>query len=123
MLSQYNSAATTKSGRRRKKKDEVSPLVQETFEAFRPFINLYDCGLSAYGGPFHLITKEDGAFFGRYKTGERGLTYDTGDPFGAKSPDAPLEDFVAKFLIIGVPFLVPVANAVREVGRPECSRG
>ena len=37
----------------------MSQLAQDSFEAFKPFINVFDCGISVGYGPFHLIAKED----------------------------------------------------------------
>jgi hypothetical protein len=73
----YNSKPTTKSGKGNK---EICQLAQESFDAFQPFINVFDCGMS-YGGPFHLITKEDWQLFRRHKAGERNLTYPDGTKF------------------------------------------
>lgn len=79
MLTQYNSIPTNNS-QKRKKKNPVSQLAVDSFDAFRPFINLFDCGLF-YEGPYHLITKEDWRLFRRHKDGERGLTYPNGQEF------------------------------------------
>ena len=73
----YNSVANDKSG----KENKISQLAQESFEAFKPFINLLDCGISIGYGPFHLITKKDWDFFRRHKAGERGLRYENGTKF------------------------------------------
>jgi len=75
----YSSNATDKSARKRKK-NPVSQLALDSFEAFKPFINIFDCGLS-YEGPYHLITKDDWRLLRRYKQGERGLTYSDGRAF------------------------------------------
>jgi len=74
---EYNSNTTTKSGKGNK---GISEFAQDSFDAFQPFINVYDCGLS-YSGPFHLITKEDWQLFRRYKAGERNIIYPDGSPF------------------------------------------
>ena len=64
----YNSVASSNSHRR---KEDISQLAQDSFEAFRPFINVFDCGLACDDGPFHLITKEDWRLYRRWKAGER----------------------------------------------------
>jgi len=79
MSTKYNSITNNKSGARAKEK-EISQLAQDSFEAFQPFINLFDCGLKGYDGPFHLITKEDWRLFARHKAGERNLLYEDGSP-------------------------------------------
>ena len=54
----------------------------DSFEAFRPFINIFDPGAKDWeGSPVHTITKEDWRLFRRYKDGERGLTYLDGEEF------------------------------------------
>ena len=80
MSTKYNSIPKNKSGARGKGK-QVSQLAQDSFEAFQPFINLFDCGLKGYNGPFHLITKEDWRIYARHKAGERGLRYEDGEEF------------------------------------------
>ncbi len=78
---QYNSVPTVKSSKR-KSKNPVSQLAEETFEAFRPFINIFDCGAKDYeGSPVHSITREDWRLHRRYKKGERGLSYPDGRKF------------------------------------------
>ncbi len=67
--------------RKKKKKNPVSQLAEASFEAFKPFINIFDCGLSWLDSPIHLITKEDWRLFHRYKDGERGLIYPDGREF------------------------------------------
>jgi hypothetical protein len=73
LRTQYSSNAESKSSKR-KPKNPVSQLAKDSFEAFKPFINIFDCGL-CYEGPFHTITKEDWLLYRRYKNGERNLTY------------------------------------------------
>ena len=79
LRTQYNSIAESKSSKR-KPKNPVSQLAKDSFEAFKPFINIFDCGL-CYEGPFHTITKEDWLLHRRYKNGERNLTYRDGREF------------------------------------------
>ncbi len=67
--------------RKKKKKNPVSQLAEASFEAFKPFINIFDCGLSWLDSPIHTITKEDWRLFHRYKHGERGLKYSDGREF------------------------------------------
>jgi hypothetical protein len=78
---EYNSVADNKSGAGGKQKEKFSPLAQDSFDAFKPFINVLDCGISVGHGPFHLITKEDWALWARHKAGERGLLYEDGTKF------------------------------------------
>ena len=73
--------APTNNSQKKNKKNLVSQLALDTFEAFKPFINTFDCGLSWQGSPFHLITKADWQFFRRHKEGERGLVYPDGRKF------------------------------------------
>lgn len=63
----------------KKTKNVISQLAQESFEAFLPFINIYDPGVkyTTYHSPteykehvVHSISKEDWDLF-RYKAGER----------------------------------------------------
>jgi hypothetical protein len=56
-------------------KRKISQLSQDSFAAFKPFINIFDCGGSHEGKPYHLITKQDWDFHARYKAGERDLIY------------------------------------------------
>jgi len=77
----YSSNPTNKS-KKRKSKNPVSQLATDSFEAFRPFINIFDPGAKDWeGSPVHTITKEDWRLFRRYKDGERGLTYADGGEF------------------------------------------
>ena len=80
----YNSNHKHKSERKRKEK-EICQLAQDSFKAFKPFINSLDCGTSDQGldGPFHLITKEDWRLFDRHKAGERNLVYADGRKFNS----------------------------------------
>jgi len=66
---------------RRKSKQQTSQIAEDSFRAFRPFINIFDCGECYDGHPYHLITKLDWALYKRYKAGERGLTYPSGFAF------------------------------------------
>jgi len=66
---------------RQKSKQQISQIAELSFEAFRPFINIFDCGECYDGHPYHLITKLDWALFARHKAGERGLTYPGGFAF------------------------------------------
>jgi hypothetical protein len=77
-VQQYNSEASSNSKR---KKQKFSQIALDSFEAFRPFINVFDCGISSFDGPFHLITKEDWKLYSRHKAGERNLTYFDGSKF------------------------------------------
>ena len=67
----YHSIASNNSGARSKKKKQPSPFAQATFDAFEPFINVFDCGVNVGDGPFHVIPKEDWKLFRRHKAGER----------------------------------------------------
>ena len=69
----YSSVTKPHSRRKKKKKVEISQLAQDSFEAFQPFINVFDCGTTYGNGPFHLITKESWQFFARWKKGERNI--------------------------------------------------
>ena len=80
MPTTYNSITNNKSCGR-KKKNEISQLAQDSFVAFEPFINLYDCGLKGYDGPFHLIPKENWRLNGRHKAGEKNLVLEDGSKF------------------------------------------
>ena len=71
----YNSVRADNSHRKAKKQDEISQLAQDSFEAFKPYINVFDCGLACDDGPFHLITKEEWRLYSRWKKGERGICY------------------------------------------------
>ncbi len=77
----YYSIRDSKSQQKKRKKQEISQLALDSFNAFKPFINVFDCGLSYDGSPYHLITKEDWRLFARYKAGEKGLTYPDGRKF------------------------------------------
>ncbi len=80
MESIYSSVPTVKSSKR-KAKNPISQLAEETFEAFKPFLNIFDCGVKDYeGSPVHSITKEDWRLHRRYKDGER-PTYSDGREF------------------------------------------
>src|SRR5690242_16585675 len=72
---------TYNSKRQRKSKKEICQLAKDSFAAFRPFLNIFDCGITSSNGPFHLITKEDWRLYRRYKSGERNLTYEGGYDF------------------------------------------
>jgi hypothetical protein len=77
----YSSNATNKSARKRKK-NPVSQLALDSFEAFKPFINIFDPGTKDWAGTVvHTITREDWRLFRRYKDGERNLTYLDGREF------------------------------------------
>ena len=76
----YNSIAEPNSGARAKKKIQVSQLAQESFDAFKPFINVFDGGVYGSDSPIHLITKEDWRLYDLHKTGER-PTYPDGSKF------------------------------------------
>jgi hypothetical protein len=65
----------------RKSKRETSELAKNSFEAFRPFINIFDCGGLYDDHPYHFITRQDWALYRRHKAGERGLTYPDGFAF------------------------------------------
>ena len=77
-LLQYNSADQSNSKR---KKQNISQIALDSFEAIQPFINVFDCGTAGSNGPFHLITKEDWQLYRRHKAGERNLTYPDGSKF------------------------------------------
>ena len=70
-----------KKSSRRKSRNPVSDLAKRSFEAFAPFINIFDPGVKYGGEVFHTISKEDWGLFRRYKQGERGLTYPDGREF------------------------------------------
>jgi hypothetical protein len=75
MLTQYSSIPESKSSKR-KSKNPVSQLAKDSFEAFKPFINVFDPGVKDWSGTIiHTITKEDWLLHRRYKNGERNLTY------------------------------------------------
>jgi hypothetical protein len=78
IVPQYSSVRANDS---RKKKREISQLAQDSFEAFRPFINVFDCGNVFIDSVVHLITKRDWEFYERHKAGERGLKYPNGTKF------------------------------------------
>ena len=59
----------------------TSELAQRTFEAFEPFINVFDCGGSYFAGVYHLIPKEAWELYGRHKQGERNLRFEDGEKF------------------------------------------
>lgn len=65
----------------RKSKQQISELAQNSFEAFSPFINIFDCGGRYDDHPYHFITKQDWSLFTRHKAGERDLTYPDGLAF------------------------------------------
>jgi hypothetical protein len=77
----YNSTTNSNSGRKAKKKDKISQLAQDSFEAFKPFINVCDCGFKGSDGVFHLISKEDWRLYRRWKSGERRICYPDGGKF------------------------------------------
>jgi len=79
LTQQYNSATTKKSARR-KSNNSVSQFAQETFDAFAPFINIFDAGAD-FDGPYHTISKQDWDFFRRHKSGEKPLFYEDGTQF------------------------------------------
>jgi hypothetical protein len=79
-LTQHYYSAAVNNFNRPKSKDFVSPFAQATFDAFEPFINVFDPGAS-FLGPYHSITKEDWAFYHRHKPGEKPLFYDDGTKF------------------------------------------
>ena len=76
----YNSVADSISGGRTRKKREVSQLAKDSFEAFEPFINVFDCGVKWLDSPVHLITKQDWQFHAQHKAGET-PTYPDGSKF------------------------------------------
>lgn len=76
---QYSSAAASVSGRKNRK-IFVSPFAQSTFDAFEPFINIFDPG-NSFINPYHTISKEDWEFFRRHKSGETPLFYSDGTKF------------------------------------------
>ena len=76
---QYNSAAAKVSDRK-KTKNSVSPFAQATFDAFEPFINIYDPGAS-FEYPYHTISKADWELYRRHKAGEKPLFYPDGTKF------------------------------------------
>lgn len=80
MCTQYNSISTSNSDKKTKQ-NPVSQLALDSFAAFKPFINVLDCGLAYQDSVFHLITKQDWQFHRRYKQGERGLVYPNGRKF------------------------------------------
>ncbi len=73
----YNSVRKTKS----KKEKKVSKFASDSFEAIKPFINVFDCGLKVVDHVFHLITKESWRLHRRHKAGERNLLYEDGMKF------------------------------------------
>ena len=79
LTQQYYSAAAAVSDRK-SKKNSVSDFAQATFDAFEPFINIFDPGAS-FDGPYHAISKEDWELFRRQKAGEKPLFYPDGTKF------------------------------------------
>lgn len=71
----YNSKPNRKSRR------EISKIAEDSFEAFNPFINTFDCGETYDGHPYHSITKQDWTLYRRHKAGEQGVTYPDGSAF------------------------------------------
>ena len=81
-LPQYDSVPESKKSKGRKnKRDEPSKLAQDSFDAFKPFINVFDCGIHYHGSPIHVITKEDWNLFRRHKAGEKNLQFLDGTRF------------------------------------------
>lgn len=77
----YSSVIARNSGGTARKKNKVSQLAQETFEAFQPFVNIFDPGLKLDDGRvIHTITKEDWELNRRHKAGEKPC-YEDGTPF------------------------------------------
>ncbi len=76
----YSSTAANNSPNRNRK-NHVSQLAQHTFEAFAPFINVFDCGGSYFGGVYHTIPKETWQLYARHKQGEKNLRYEDGEEF------------------------------------------
>ncbi len=64
---------------KKKCKPEVSALAQASFDAFEPFLNVFDPG-RRWNGPYHTITKEDWRLYALYKQGQK-PTYEGGRPF------------------------------------------
>lgn len=75
----YSSAAAKVSDAK-KRKNLVSPFAQATFDAFEPFINIFDPGAS-FVGPYHTISKADWELYRRHKAGEKPLFYPDGTKF------------------------------------------
>lgn len=73
--------SVSNSKNKKKKKINTSPLAEATFQAFEPFINIFDCGGAWSGGIYHLIAKEEWDLYRRHKRGERNLRYEDGDKF------------------------------------------
>jgi len=78
---QYSSVANTNSERKKRKKEEIPQLARDSFEAFKPFINVYDCGGFYDDHPYHYVEKGNWELFRRHKAGERDLTYPDGTKF------------------------------------------
>ena len=53
--------------KRKRTSATISELAIASFNAFRPFINLYDPGVKVDGSPIHTITKEDWRQYQLYK--------------------------------------------------------
>ena len=77
----YSSVIYNNSGSTAAKKNKVSLLAQESFEAFQPFINVFDPGTKLYDGHIiHTITKEDWELNRLRKAGQKPC-YEDGTPF------------------------------------------
>ena len=64
----------------------ISPdLAKATFEALRPFIDVFDCGIKWNGSPIHMITKEKRRLMERYRwmlrSDEKPTIYYESDPW------------------------------------------
>jgi len=79
-LTQQYSSVTAKVSERKKQKIFVSQFAQATFDAFEPFINIYDPGASCIA-PYHTISKQDWELFRRHKAGEKPLFFPDGTKF------------------------------------------
>lgn len=65
----------------RNSKQQILQLAQDSFEVFKPFINIFDCGQLYDGSPRHLITTQDWDLYARHKAGEKNLTLPSGRRF------------------------------------------
>lgn len=61
------SLESSQASRPRQRRDPPSQLALDTFAAFLPYINIWDCGIKYDDEPKHMITKEDWKNLERYK--------------------------------------------------------
>ena len=83
VIPMYSSIHNRKSDKKKRSKPKkpISPLAQATFDAFRPFINIYDPGVKAIEGEMageviHTIPKRVWKIHARRKAGEKVRHFD-----------------------------------------------